>query len=217
MGFVAAPLAFAICIVGLLLAVANATVGDVIGYGSVLFMKTDSGSYQVEDFMSETMPSVDEEKDVVYLSDITFPTYNTVYGQIIIPSAEIDCPLVYGDSNEALQKGAGQYMGSRILGYGGTTLIGGHVSRHFATLPRVQVGDMIEIRTTYGVYTYQVRHTGIHSAKDESVYDLSREDENLVLYTCHYQNVALGSVNGRYFVCADYVSGPMLVSKEETP
>jgi hypothetical protein len=43
------------------------------------------------------------------------------------------------------------------------------------------------------------------------VYDLSREDENVVLYTCYFQQTALGNVKMRFFVCADYVSGPLIV------
>ena len=45
----------------------------------------------------------------------------------------------------------------------------------------------------------------------KTVYDLSREDENVVMYTCYYQMTALGSVKMRYFVCADLVSGPLIV------
>ena len=105
----------------------------------------------------------------------------------------------------------GQYIGSMIVGYGGTTLACAHVNRQLKNLHKTQIGDQIQIRTTYGVYTYEIKYTGIHDASDDSIYDLGREDENLVLYTCYYQKTALGSVKKRFFVCADYVSGPMIV------
>ena len=74
----------------------------------------------------------------------------------------------------------------------------------------MEVGDEIQVRTTYGVYTYEVKHVGVHDVSDDSVYELGWDDENLVLYTCYYQYTALGSVKRRFFVCADYTSGPMI-------
>ena len=113
--------------------------------------------------------------------------------------------------NHDLKLGAGQYMGSSIIGYGGTTMICAHVNKQFANLHNVEVGDTVQIRTAYGVYIYEVKYVGVHKASDKTVYDLAREDENVVMYTCYYQMTALGSVKMRYFVCADLVSGPMIV------
>lgn len=191
--------------------IANTFIGDVVGYGSVLLLPPVDESGQVEkDFILSTEYE-SKEGDTVDIRDVTFPSYQQVYGEISIPEADILCPLVYGDSEAALRKGAGQYIGSRIIGYGGTTMICAHVNRQFANLHKVERGNLIQIRTEYGVYTYEVYYTGVHSATDESVYDLAREDENVVLYTCYYQQTALGSVKMRYFVCAEYLSGPMIV------
>lgn len=212
MGLLVVPFAFTAIICGILLLVVNTTVGDVIGYASILLMKPVEQEHDVSDFLvladpEETTP----KEDTVDIRDIEFPSYEQIYGEISIPEADILCPLVYGDHEAALKKGAGQYMGSSIIGYGGTTMICAHVNRQFANLHLVEVGDMVQIRTSYGVYTYEVKYVGVHSASDDSIYDLSREDENVVMYTCYYQQTALGSVKMRFFVCADYVSGPMIV------
>lgn len=210
MGLLVAPLIFAVIICGLLLLIANVTVGDVIGYGSVLLMKPAVDDHDINDFLAPADPGKGTA-DTINITEITFPTYEQVYGELSIPSADILCPFVYGDTERAMSRGVGQYIGSTIIGYGGTTMACAHVNRQFKNLHLVKPGDEIQVRTTYGTYTYEVQYVGVHSANDDSVYDLGREDENLVLYTCYYQQTALGSVKKRFFVCADYVSGPMIV------
>lgn len=211
MGFLFAPLAFALIICALVLQIVNISVGDIIGYGSVLLMSpTPVDTSDVTPYLAPAETGKGTA-DTINITDITFPTYEQVYGEISIESADILCPLVYGDTEKALTRGAGQYIGSMIVGYGGTTMVCAHVNRQFKNLHNVQVGDIIQVRTTYGAYTYEVKYTGVHDASDDSVYDLAREDENLVLYTCYYQYTSLGNVKKRFFVCADYVSGPMIV------
>ncbi len=207
MRLIITPLAFAFILALTLLLVLNFSVGDIIGYGSILFMRTeDYGQYDADNMFE---PST-QEVGTVNIKNIKFPTYEKVYGEIEIHSADILCPLIYGDSERALWRGACQYIGSTIIGYGGTTIVAAHVNRHFENLNKVKVGDFIKVTTTYGVYLYKVNYTGVHSAKDNSVYNLSRQDENLVLYTCYYEKTALGNVKKRFFVCADYFSGPLI-------
>ena len=213
MGLLVAPLIFSILLGGALYLVASASMGDIIGYGSLLLMKPSESVSPNTDMEFKPLSPDAYAEETVDIRDITFPTYEQVYGEISIPAADIYCPLVYGDTNAAMRKGAGQYIGSRIIGYGGTSMICAHVNRQFKNLHTVEVGDEIQISTAYGVYTYEVKYVGVHSATDKTVYDLGREDENVVLYTCYYQKTALGSVKMRFFVCADYVSGPMIVDR----
>ncbi len=210
MGLILTPLAFAFLLALIILLALNFTVGDVIGYGSVLFMKTEN----TNDADNLFMPS-SKETGTVNIKDVDFPTHGKVYGEILIDSVGIDCPLIYGDSKNLLWRGACQYMGSTIIGYGGTTMACAHVNRHFKNLSKVSVDDYIKINTTYGSYIYKVVYTGIHKDSDKTAYDLTREDENLVLYTCFYEHTAFGNVKKRFFVRADFVSGP-LIDKEVT-
>ena len=211
-GLLVVPFAFIAIICGILLLVADTSVGEIIGYGELLLMKPADEKHQVSDLLELADPEETvEEGETVDIRDITFPSYGDVYGEISIPEADILCPMVYGDDEPALKLGAGQYMGSSIIGYGGTTMICAHVNQQFANLHQVEVGDTVQIRTAYGVYIYEVKYVGVHKASDDSIYDLSREDENVVMYTCYYQMTALGSVKMRYFVCADLVSGPLIV------
>ena len=105
MGLIIAPLAFALITVIVLLTALNETVGDVIGYGSVLFMKRES-AYEAQNIFEPSS----KESGTVNIEDIRFPKFKDVYGEIIIESAGIDCPLVFGDSEACLARGAGQYL-----------------------------------------------------------------------------------------------------------
>ena len=72
----------------------------------------------------------------------------------------------------------------------------------------------IRVTTYYGVYVYEVTGTAVHEATDDTSYDFSRTDENLILYTC-YPFDSLGYTPFRFFVYADYVSGPALTIAQQ--
>ena len=59
------------------------------------------------------------------------------------------------------------------------------------------------------MYTYEVTDTKILDYQDSTAYDFTRQDENLILYTC-YPFDALGFTPNRYFVYAKYISGPVI-------
>ncbi len=209
MGLILAPLTFVLLMALAALLAVQAAAGDLLGYGSMLLLDLPEEDFSVSTFaLPEEIPN--ETAPYVDIADVDFPVYEQVYGELSIPTADILCPLVYGDTETALSRGAGQYIGSRIIGYGGTTFICAHVNRQFKNLNQVQVGDEIVVRTQYGVYTYEVSYVGVHERTDDSIYDLAREEENLVLYTCYYDYSGIGSVKKRFFVCADYTSGPMI-------
>lgn len=203
MEFILTPLAFVI----LALILFFFSFGDVLGYAGMIFLDKPP---ELNQNMGNIFVPADESVTSVSIADVEFPQFETVYGQIQIESAGIDCPLIYGDSDKALKQGACQYIGSYIVGYGGTTLVAAHNNRHFKNLPQVKKGDTIKVTTSYGVYRYQVAGTAVKSDTDASAYDLTKEDENLILYTCFYENTPVGSVKKRFYVYGDYVSGPMI-------
>ena len=92
---------------------------------------------------------------------------------------------------------------------GKTILLAGHNNTFFNDLQHAEAGATVTITTHYGVYTYEVAGTEILDYQDETAYDFTRTDENLILYTC-YPFDALGFTPNRFFVYAKYVSGPVL-------
>ncbi len=143
---------------------------------------------------------------------VEMPTYGTHYANLEISSASIATDLYFGDSSAVLKRGVGQYMGSSLPGYGKPLLIGGHNNGAFGQLQYVAVGDTVMITTNYGVYRYRVTETRVAVSTDKNAYDLNQEKEQLILYTCYPFNT-LGLTSQRYFVYADKVSGPVIVSE----
>jgi LPXTG-site transpeptidase (sortase) family protein len=143
------------------------------------------------------------------ISQIVIPEYETHYAEITSNRIGLSANLYFGDSNEVLRYGIGQYGGSFLPGFGGTLLLAGHNTTYFLPLKDIQVEDIIQITTNYGVYQYQVTETKILKYDDDSAFDLSqREEEQLVAYTC-YPFEQIGAVTQeRFFVYADKVSGP---------
>ena len=209
MAFFLAPLAF--CFAGYLLiyAALSSYFDPAI---AVWNMITFGVTHREERNLMEERPEIfeyDEKGDTVPSSLVTFPKYGDLYGRIQIPTAGIDAPLYYGDGNEQLNKGVCQYIGSLFIGSGGTVLVSGHNNTYFHTLGQANVGDLVTVTTSYGVYTYEVERSAILGTNDESAFDLGAKEENLVLYTCYPFNM-LGLTKQRYFVYCKYVSGPLI-------
>ena len=156
---------------------------------------------------TESDPGGTTDLKEIAASQLTFPQYNTCYGEIEIAGTAVKAPLYYGDTPAILKRGAGQYIGSHFPGCGSTVLVGGHNNTYFHGLKDVEVGDRITLRTHYATYIYEVTDTSVKKNDDTSAYDLNSPEELLVLYTCYPFNM-LGLTPHRYFVTAKLVSGP---------
>jgi sortase A len=143
-------------------------------------------------------------------SGITLPKYGEKYAHISIEGTDVNCDVALGDSNEILRYSAGQYLGSSYPGFGGSILMAAHKTTHFMDLKSVQIGSVITVSTTWGLYTYTVEDIRILNPADyRQMYDPDATEENLVLYTCYPFNM-LGFSKQRYFVKAAYTSGPIV-------
>lgn len=164
-------------------------------------------------FNQEDAPITLNENATV-VEKIVVPSDGEQYGEMEIPSAGIKAPVYYGDDAKTLRKGVGTYAGTYIPGQRRTILMAAHNNTYFHTLGEAQVGDQITITTTYGKYVYEITGSQVALATDKTAYDLTKEEENLILYTCYPFN-ALGITNRRYFVYAKYVSGPQVPLETE--
>ncbi|MGN1129735.1 MAG: class D sortase, partial [Ruminococcus sp.] len=127
---------------------------------------------------------------------------------------DVSAKLFFGDGSIPLSNGVGVYAGSFIPGYGKTVLVAGHNNTYFNGLKNVEKGDIVNINTSYGNYQYKVTETKVVGKYDKSAYDLSADEENLIMYTC-YPFDELGLTELRYFVYAEKVSGPEIVGLYE--
>ncbi|MGM0217922.1 class D sortase [Enterococcus sp. AZ126] len=154
------------------------------------------------------------EKGELSSSNMVYPVGGDQFGEVVIDKVGINEPLYYGDSEDILRLGAGQYIGSMIPGDLGTTLIGGHNLPSFGKIYYLEPGDEVTINTHYGDYLYQVTEVKVADYKDSTINTKlgDRSKRSLILYTC-YPLDAIGLTPERVFVSADYVSGPIIDEK----
>jgi sortase A len=144
---------------------------------------------------SETVKMDSTTKELV-----EYPSYGSLFGTISMPTIDTTVNLYHGDDLDILKKGAGHYAGSFFPGEGGTILIAAHNRReYFKYLPKLNIGDEIIIKTTYGTFTYLVTNGEVVNASDLENIEINSEKEELVLYTCYPTN-ALGLTSKRYVI-----------------
>lgn len=137
------------------------------------------------------------------------PTVGTQYGTIVCTEIGLNAPLYYGDSEEILEKGAGQYSLSAMPGEGETILIGAHDMTFFKPLEKIEKNQTIEIRTSYGLYKYKVKEAKVMETTDPNLYRQEGK-ETLTLYTCYPFGLLLGDRNQRFVVYCDKISGSQI-------
>lgn len=202
--FIVYPIVFLIVNVVLLTIAFGPTLKSMSGILDVITLE------EAPSFSSNTTNEEVPKIEIVEGAEIVVPSYGDLYANISIPTANIDAPVYYGDTEDLLIKGVGTYAGTYIPGQKRTILMAAHNNLYFHTLGKAKVGDIINITTQYGEYTYQITGSKVALATDTTAYDLTKQEENLILYTC-YPFDTLGLTDQRYFVYAKYVSGPQIL------
>lgn len=198
----------------------------ILGYGTIylagspVFALVSAVSGMV---ISKSAPTFSEELDSIFdenairatdrvdQSEVKMPLYETYYAKISCERINLLAPIYWGDSDKVLKLGVGQYIGSFMPGYGKPLLMSAHDSTYFAPLEDIAIGDIIKITTNYGNYEYRITETKVTVASDTSAYDLSQEEEQLILYTCYPFGAFIGMKEQRYFVYGEKILGPEIV------
>lgn len=183
-----------------------------------LFLLTDTPNFETT---KQSFTAVDNKKiatnarNELPSSKIDYPVGGQLYGKVKIEKLQLNVPLYFGDTEEILREGAGQFMCSVYPGELGTSLIGGHNVDDFGKLGAAQVGDEITLQTTYGNYVYRINQIEVRDKKDKEINDMiyQRNDRRVILYTC-YPIDSLGLTNERLFAIGEFVSGPMINGNE---
>ena len=207
--FVPVIMSLAMCL--LTIAISFPTISDALSIGD-MFLSDKQVDYS-KSFENIFVPTTNNS-DTINASDVEFPSVDKQFGEIKIANRDVDAKLFFGDGKIPLRNGVGVYAGSFIPGYGKTILVAGHNNTYFNGLKNVKKGDIVKIGTSYGNYEYKITDTKIYNADNKKAYDLSRNEENLILYTC-YPFDMLGITEKRFFVYAEKVSGPKIVGLYE--
>ena len=144
------------------------------------------------------------------LSDYDQISEGSLYGYLSCEKIGLNCSVYMGDDSYILRKGAGQVPATFLPGEGGLIMLGAHNNSYFNCLQYSEIGDIITLETSYGIYQYQVVSTETVDVSDKNAYDFYTNHEQLLLYTC-YPFDTLSSTVYRYMVHADLISGPSVV------
>lgn len=149
----------------------------------------------------QTETSIDDQNNIK-----NYPEYGTQYATIEIPEIGVDLPVYFGDTLEILKNGVGHSSGSYFPGEGGSIIYMGHNAKNvFRNFSELKLGNEINVKTSYGSYTYKIYDMKIVNETDVDQLPLQKEKEILMVYTC-YPFINFGYTTQRYVIYAELVS-----------
>lgn len=130
-------------------------------------------------------------------------------GKISIPALKQTLPIYQGTEDKELKKGIGHYEGSVLPGVKDNSVLSGHRDSVFSQLGKLKVGELLNVETVAGKFTYKISGFRIVGADDRTVI-VPTKTAVLTLTTCypfHY----IGAAPKRFIVSADLISPPPAV------
>ena len=141
-------------------------------------------------------PKVEEPK----VEQIKYPVLGEMYAKLEIPSCNINLSVYYGDNENILDIGVGHFSGSHFPGQGKGILYTTHnTPDKLYNLKNVKVGDLVNIVTNFGKFTYKVTSIEVVKDTDKDKAYIESNKELLMIYTC-YPFDAEGYTDERYMV-----------------
>jgi len=107
--------------------------------------------------------------------------------RIVIPSIQVDAPIVQGDGWEQLRRGVGQHIGTASPGQKGNLVLSAHndiFGEIFKNLDMLMPGDIVTINTMGEQFTYVIRETEIVAPTAVDVMDPTT-NPTLTLISCY--------------------------------
>lgn len=163
-----------------------------------------------EEYKPDTKSKLNQEQE--NKPKYKYPSLGQQFGNLIIQNANINYPIIHGDSQKDLLNGIGHFDGSKFPGEGSNIVLAGHRETVFKNLKNVKKDDKIVFNTNYdGDHIYKVIDIKIVDAKDTTIV-IPSPTEKLTLYTCYPFNT-IGYTPQRYVVTA--IPEKKIVSRQE--
>ncbi|MBR3403146.1 MAG: class D sortase [Parasporobacterium sp.] len=146
----------------------------------------------------------------IHIEDVDYPLSGEQYAQITCDRVGLDCPVFWDDTNEILRYGAGQFLGSKLPGFGRMIVLSGHNNTFFTPLKDMEKDDVIVYHTNYCTYEYTVTDVVVmneNELQDYILKHLLEEHELLVMYTCYPFEVTMGRKTDRQVIIAERTAG----------
>lgn len=212
MAYIYMPLIFTIIGYGFIM-LAIAPYFSMIKNISSLVMAQETPTFHTELDSIYQKPPIDleDQPENVSVEVVTWPKYGEQYAELACDRIQLKAPVYFGDNNDILREGVGQYIGTFLPGYNRLILLAGHNTTYFKPLQNVQIGDVFTFTTNYGIYQYEVTDTRVADHNDTTAYDLLMEEEQLIMYTCYPFETLAGTKTDRLFVYAKRIVGPTVV------
>ncbi|MCH5585679.1 class D sortase [Shimazuella sp. AN120528] len=125
------------------------------------------------------------------------------FADLIIPRLKVKIPVIEGTDEDELSVGAGHYAGSVLPGEGDNCVIAGHRDTVFRRMGKLKKGDLLQVSSNQGVFTYRIRKMWITNPDDRTVI-VPRGEPILTLATC-YPFIFIGPAPKRYIIEATLV------------
>ena len=115
-----------------------------------------------------------------------YPNFAEQYATLKISKIGVDAPIYFGATDEIIQKGVGHDSGSYFSGENGTIIMCEHdYMNNFKRLGELKNGDIIEIKTDYGDFYYEVYDEQVVLETEKDKLPIQKGEEILMLYTCY--------------------------------
>lgn len=135
-----------------------------------------TGNVQAEIIVSKTEEDKEEQVDLA-----------AVLGVLRIPKIDLEEAVREGSTSSVISSALGHVENTALPGQQGNCAIAGHrnyvFGRYFNRLNEMEAGDIVEIETLDGTYTYTVTESFVVEPEEVSVLDQT-EGYDLTLITC---------------------------------
>lgn len=128
------------------------------------------------------------------------PAKGEFIGTLTIPRLDKVIPIYEGTDASELKQGAGHYAKSVLPGFKDNSVIAGHRDSDFSKFDKLEIGDSITVKTSYGTFIYIIDSFRIVKADDRTVI-VPTQEATLTLSTC-YPFYFIGNAPKRFIVTA---------------
>lgn len=146
----------------------------------------------------------------IHINDVRFPVSGAQYGYLSCDRIDLESPVYWGDTNDILRVGAGQYLASYLPGFGRLIVLSGHNNTYFRPLKDIEKGDIVTFDTNYCKYEYEITKVEVmneNELKNWLLDHVLEDEEVLVMYTCYPFSVTAGRKTDRLTVFGKRITG----------
>jgi sortase A len=123
----------------------------------------------------------------------------------VIPKIKAELAIIEGTDPDQLEKGVGHYKNSYMPNENGQIVLSGHRDTVFRKLGNLNIGDIINVKTTEGEFYYRIIETKIVESNDTNIITLQNKKEELILTTC-YPFSYIGNAPERYIIFSEKIN-----------